>query len=127
MKTEKGPGVSGGEWRIMEFLWEESPRTMMQIVSAMESDMGWAKSTVSTMLSRMEKKGLVRWEQGERARRYYPLITREEAARRETRSLIDKVYGGSIGVMLSTMAGGGGLSDSEIDELYAILKEAKDR
>ena len=39
----------------------------------------------------------------------------------ETGHFLNKVYDGSVGMMLSAMAGAGGLKKEDIDELYAIL------
>lgn len=47
-------------------------------------------------------------------------------SRRETRSFLDRVYRGSVGLMLSAMTDGQTLSRAEIDELYDILKKAEE-
>ena len=80
-------GLSDGEWKLMKLLWEESPRTVAQMVSALKDDTGWTKGTIFMMLSRMEEKGAVRCEQGER-KLYYPVLKKEEAASRETESFL---------------------------------------
>ena len=48
---------------------------------------------------RMEDKGLVRVEVRGRAKHYFPAVEREKAARQETRSFLDRVYQGSVGLM----------------------------
>ncbi len=125
LAKKEGPSISGGEWRIMEFLWQESPQTLMQMVNAMEAEMGWAKSTVVTMVTRLEAKGFIYYKAGERARRYYPSISREEAAEKETSTLFDRIFGGSIGLLVSTFAKQKGLDEKEIEELYGILQQAE--
>ena len=52
-------------------------------------------------------------------------VEREKAARQETRSFLDRVYQGSVGLMVSSMAREKALTKEEIEELYAILKEAE--
>ena len=47
------------EWYIMEKLWEESPRTIVQLYHALEVEPGWSKSTVNTLLGRMVDKGII--------------------------------------------------------------------
>lgn len=118
--------ISASEWHIMELLWEASPRTMTQLVSALREQTGWAKSTVTTMVSRMEVKGLLRVESGGRARLYAPAVTRDEVARQETTGLLDRVYRGSVGLLLHTLVEEKPLSKAEIDELYAILRQAEE-
>ena len=73
----------------------------------------------------MEDKGLVRAEVRGRAKHYSPAVERESAARQETRSFLDRVYQGSVGLMVSSMAREQALTKKEIEELYAILKEAE--
>jgi BlaI family penicillinase repressor len=117
--------ITASEWIIMESLWEESPKTLMQIVKAMADKTGWAKSTVTTMVTRMEGKGLLRYENGGKAKHIYPAVMREDVARQETRSLIDKVYNGSVGLLVSSLVENRQFTKQEIDELYAILRKAE--
>lgn len=110
---------------IMEKLWEESSRTIMQLYHARKEEPGWSKSTVNTLLGRMVDKGIVYYEEGGKARKYYPAVTREEADIAETRSLLQRVYRGSIGMMVNTMIRENALSEEEIKELYQILRKGK--
>lgn len=126
MLEKRGVTLYPSEWRIMEALWRQSPRTIVGLWHALETETGWSKSTVNTLLGRMEEKGLVRYEEGRRAREYHPCVRREEAAMAETRSLLDKVYSGSVGLMMSALVEGEALSKEEIDELYDILKRAEE-
>ncbi|MBQ8390239.1 MAG: BlaI/MecI/CopY family transcriptional regulator, partial [Oscillibacter sp.] len=73
---------------------------------------------------RMTEKGVVRCEEREGVKVYFPLVLREEAALRETDSFLDRVYRGSVSMMVSAMTEKKALSRAEIDALYAILKEA---
>lgn len=118
--------LTNSEWYILDRLWDRSPMTVMELVAALSERVGWAKSTTITTLRRMEDKGLVRCELEGRTRRYFPQVEREKAALRETRSFLDKVYQGSVGLMVSAMAQDKALTREEIDQLYAILKEAEE-
>ena len=51
--------LSDGEWKLMNLLWEDSPRTVAQLVRAMAHDTGWTKATIFIMLGRMAEKGAV--------------------------------------------------------------------
>ncbi|MBD5162244.1 MAG: BlaI/MecI/CopY family transcriptional regulator [Oscillibacter sp.] len=117
--------LSAGEWRIMERLWEKHPRTLMELVKELGPDTGWSKSTIVTMVGRLEAKGAVAYTEGGRARRYIPAVPRERAALEETESLLRRVYRGSVGMMVNTLADGRGLSDEDIEELSAVLEKAR--
>lgn len=117
--------LSAGEWRVMERLWEASPQTLTELIKAISPASGWSKSTIVTMVSRLEAKGAVAHTEGGRAKRYVPAIPRERAALEETESLLRRVYRGSVGMMVNTLADGRGLSDQDIEELSAVLEKAR--
>ncbi len=117
--------LTSSEWNVLGCLWEQSPRTAMQIVSELERTVSWHRSTTITILHRMEAKGLVRCEQAGRGKAYVPLVDREQAEVAETRSFLDRVYRGSVGMMMSAMAQRQELSGDEIAELRAILDQAE--
>ena len=114
--------LTASEWNVMNCLWESSPQTVMQLSGTLERTMGWHRSTTITTLHRMESKGLIRCEpaeEGKRGKAY-----REQAAAAETKSFLDRVYRGSVGLMVSAMARRQSLGAEEIAELRAILDEA---
>ena len=116
--------LSDSEWKLMNCLWSRFPGTITELTAALKADTGWSKNTVITMLSRLEAKGAVRHEEGARAKRYYPLVERRAAARAETESFLGKVYGGSLGLMMSAMVESRQLTEADIAELSAILEQA---
>jgi len=122
---KRNVSLSDGEWKLMNLLWEEAPRTIAQLVAALKDDTGWTKGTIFMMLSRMADKGAVRFETGGRSKLFYPVLKKEDAASFETESFLSKVYGGSVGLMVASLAGQKSLSKEDIDELYAILREAE--
>ena len=60
-----------------------------------------------------------------RARRYFPAVEPgRKAARAETESFLSKVYGGSLGLMVSNLVESRALTAADIAELSAILERA---
>ena len=119
-------GLSETEWKLMDELWEEPPKTITQLTRALEEDTGWGKNVIITMLKRLEAKGAVRHEEGERAKQFYPAVSREDTALEETRGFLNRVYNGSLGLMVDAMVNSRSLSDREIEELKEILKKAEE-
>lgn len=116
--------LSDSEWKLMNRLWDHSPMTITELTAALRADTGWSKNTIITMLSRLETKGAIRHEEGIRAKQYFPAMAREDAALAETESFLDKVYGGSLGLMMSAMVENRALTEADIAELSAILEQA---
>lgn len=119
--------LSDNEWKLMGRLWERSPRTITELTADLREETGWSKNTISTMLSRLEAKGAVRHEEGARAKAYYPAVDRETAARAETESFLGKVYGGSLGLLVSAMVESRALTEEDLAELSAILEKGGEK
>ena len=116
--------LSDAEWKLMKPLWDRAPRTMMELTALVREDTGWSKSTVITMLSRLDAKNAVYFEEGVRAKQYYPAVTRREAIREESESVLDKV--GSVGLLMSAMVESRRLTERDLAELSEILERAKE-
>ena len=117
--------ITPSEWPIMELLWE-SPKTLMELVSVLSEQMDWSKSTITTMVRRMDDKRLITFHTEGRTKVFRPTVSREDMTARETDSLIRRAYNGSVGLLVSAMASRNSLSKADIEELYAILKEAEE-
>ena len=115
------------EWNVMECLWESFPKTGREACEYLSSSVGWTRSTTLTMLKRMSDKGYICCEEKDGVKVYSPLIKREDAVISETRSFIDRVYKGSVSMLISHLTQKQALSKDEIDELYEILKTAEEK
>lgn len=117
--------ITNSEWYVMECLWQQSPKTLMQLVEECREKVGWAKSTCTTMVKRMEAKKLIRYEMEGRTKQFYPLVCREDVAVRQTREFLQRIYHGSVGMMMNALVQQNDLSEEDIDELEGILKRCR--
>ena len=118
--------LTTAEWHVMECLWQRGPCTGREATEHLSRHAGWSRSTTLTMLRRMSEKGLITCDDRDGIKVYSPLIRQEDATIRETQSFLDRVYHGSISMMLSAFTKKQSLSDQEISQLYAILEQAKE-
>ena len=114
--------LSNSEWKLMNRLWQQPPMTITELTAAMKEETGWSKNTIITMLSRLEAKGAVRHEEGQRAKQYFPTVGREDAIEAETETFLDKV--GGLGLLMNAMVERNALTEDDIAELTAILEKA---
>ena len=114
--------LSDGEWRIMNLLWADAPRRVPELTEALAKDTGWSRATVNMMLQRLEDKGAVRMELLGRNKLYFPLLSQADARQKETKRFLERLYGGSLGMMVSSLAGQQALSEEDIRALRAILE-----
>ncbi len=119
--------LSTAEWHVMESLWENSPKVGSRVVADLRDSVGWSRSTTLTMLKRMADKGLIACEDGENMKVYRPLLEREEAAQKETESFLERVYQGSLSLLVNHFVEKQSLSHEEIAELRRILDQADEK
>lgn len=118
---ERKKVITDSEWEIMEILWEESPINSREIVKRL-GGVGWKPTTIRTLLARLVKKEFVGFVEGDYAYTYHPLVSREEMVLSETDHLIEKLYKGNLGSMLSGFAGKRKLTPEDKEELKKLLK-----
>ncbi len=117
--------VTKSEWYVMSCLWEEYPRSLMQIVPLLKERVGWSKSTCATMVRRMTEKGMIGYEEKGKTKYFYPIVKKEDVVVQETRDFLQRIYDGSIGMMMSALVQQNDLSKEDIQELQEILKAAE--
>ena len=125
--NQQKPPLTNAEWYVMEWLWQHAPSTGRETTEYLAEHAGWSRSTTLTMLRRMCEKSLIECREVDGIKTYIPLVRQEDATMQETRSFLSRVYHGSISMMLSAFTQKQSLTDSEIQELYAILDNAKER
>ena len=117
--------VTEAEWKIMEVLWDHAPRTMTEITAVLFPETGWTRHTVITLLKRMVEKGSVSVDESERAKKYTPLITREEASTEETHKFLSHVFKGKASLLVSHLVDAGDLSEDDLRQILGVLNGKK--
>lgn len=119
------PKISEAEWRVMNVLWEKSPQTTNEIVDALKGAVKWNRETIRTLINRLVQKGAVDFDKDGRAYSYYPKVRETDLQLAETKSFVSRVFNGTMHPMFVSFIKQTDLSDKEIDELEALLKEKK--
>ena len=114
--------VTDSEWKIMEQLWQKGSMTMAEITDVLRGETGWSKHTVISLLKRMCAKGSAEIIPGTSPMAYRAVLSRQEAVRQETRSVLKKVFGGRSALLISELVEQEELSQEEIDELVRMLE-----
>lgn len=122
---KKSPRISEAEWEVMKVLWSRSPASAQEVIEALNPASDWKPATVKTLISRLLKKEAIGFEQEGKSYLYYPLVSEEECLRAESRSFLERLYGGALKPMLVHFLKEEKLSREEIEELKRILDERK--
>jgi len=123
-RDEKPPvAITEAEWAVMEMLWEQAPRTSQEIAAHLEKERGWKRATVLTLLTRLTAKGAVSTEpQGNRFL-YTPSVRRSACVADETRTFLERMFGGALQPLVAHLAEQDSLTKRDIAELKALLDE----
>ncbi|WP_326523965.1 BlaI/MecI/CopY family transcriptional regulator [Sphingomonas sp.] len=117
--------ISDAEHAVMEVLWDDSPLSAQDVAERVAPDRGWSANTVKTLLGRLLAKSVVGHEEDGRRYLYRPLVAREDYVEGESRRLIDRLFGGKLTPLVAHMAERDALTDQDIAEIEALLKELK--
>lgn len=117
------PNISDAEWLVMRQLWERAPASTNEVVDALTAKTPWKPKTIMTLLSRLVKKGALGFEKKGRVYEYFPLVGEQDCIRAESRSFLERVYGGSLRPMLAHFLEETPLTPEELEDLKRILEE----
>lgn len=118
--------ISEAELAVMEALWASpAPLTAQEVHDRIGPSREWSDRTVKTMLGRLLAKGALIHEEDGRRYLYRPAVERADYAMRETRKLVDRLFGGRAAPLVAHLAANEGLSDQDIADLEALLKDLK--
>lgn len=114
--------ISESEWTVMEYLWNNPMVTITEIRKAL-SPTGWSDSTIKTLVRRLVSKNAVAVNDEATTFRYYPLISQQECRLKETKSFINRVYDGSVSMLVTNLAADSNLTDKETEELLVLIEK----
>ena len=115
------PRISDAEWQVMDVIWSGAPITAQEVVDALSPRSGWNPRTIKTMLNRLVKKGALRFEAEGKRYIYRPAVSRETCVRIESRSFMQRVFGGDVGPMLAHFVEDARLTPEQVRELRKLL------
>ena len=110
----------------MELLWAKSPQPAYDLIEVLAPRERWHPNTVRTMLARLAKKKVLRAERYKNLYLYSAALSRDEFVSAESRSFLDRVFGGALRPALIHFARRHRLTPSEVEEMKRILDENKD-
>jgi BlaI family penicillinase repressor len=117
--------ISDAEHAVMEVLWDESPLTATDVAERVAPSRGWSSNTVKTLLGRLLTKSIIAADEDGRRYLYRPLVERGDYVEGESRRLIDRLFGGKLTPLVAHLAERDALTDDDIAEIEALLKEIK--
>ena len=119
------PQISDAEWQVMKILWENSPMTAMDVIKKLENSADWKPKTIKTLLRRLVDKKAITYTVQNRAYVYQPIVNENDCVKAETESFLQKVYNGSLNLLVQNFIEEQKLTKTELDKLKKIIEKTK--
>lgn len=122
-----GTGVSLSELQLslMRVLWARGEASTADVADALRGERDLAHTTVATLLTRLEKRGLLGSRREGRALLYTPRVSEADVQRSMVGSLVDSLFAGRASALVSHLLDARGVDARELAELQALLKQRK--
>jgi BlaI family transcriptional regulator, penicillinase repressor len=122
MADSQRAAVSDAELEVLKVLWEHGPRTVREVLElAAGQGRQWSRSTVITLLQRLERKGYVTSDQRSHVFVFHAAVTREDLARLRMEELAEELYEGDKAPLMLAFAQKHRFSADEIEQLRAVI------
>ncbi len=116
------------ELEALKVLWDRGEATVRDVCDALNAaGEELAYTTVLSLLQVMEQKGLVTHRSEGKAYIYLPAIEREKTLRQLAAGFLERVFDGALDEYLVHALGKRKISVSELDQLEAMLAQAREK
>lgn len=112
--------IFDSEIKVMELVWAHEPVSAKELTLLAAEGIGWNKNTTYTVIKKLEAKGyLHRQEPGFICT---SLVSRQDVRQSETRSLVDRLFGGSRKALFSALLEDEKLTSEDLEELRRMIE-----
>ncbi len=111
---------------LLRVLWDRGEATVSEISEALRPERTLALTTVATLLSRLEKRGIVDHETRSRQYHYRALVTESEVRRSMVEELTEQLFAGDVTALMSHLLSAREVSPGDLDRLKALLEQHAD-
>ena len=111
--------------RIMQLLWKLKRASARELTDELNKTEPIAHSTVQTLLRQLEAKGSVSHKKEQRTFYFYPLVKEEKVKKSAARELIESVFQGSAGGLVSYLLEHEKVSSDELAEIRKLVEKKK--
>lgn len=121
--------ISESELVLMNIIWKNGGTALYSfIMEELEKDKNeWKKNTVLTLLSRLTDKKFLKTNKIGRRNEYAALVTQQEYQAIQTHSFLDRIYGGNVKNLVSTLLQEDIISSNELKEIEDFWNAQKQR
>lgn len=122
--NDKIKRLGDAELEIMLVIWDISePVTSNYILEHLHGRRNWALSTLMTTLARLAVKGFVYCDRSTRTNYYSALISAQDYKAKESRSILERLYGNSLQNLVTSLYDSNTINDDDLSNLRKLIEK----
>src|SRR5437773_9284061 len=107
---------------ILRVIWDRSEATVQDIWEALHAERGLAQTTVATMLSRLERRGVVTRRAQSRQYHYRAAVTEREVQHSMVGELTERLFDGDVTALVQHLLTGEDVSPGDIAKIRDMIE-----
>jgi BlaI family penicillinase repressor len=119
------PTLTELQLAILAILWERGEGTTQEVHEALKDERGLALTTVATLLTRLEKKGVLAHRKDGRQHVYRATVTRRDVRRSKVRELTETLFDGDAAALVSHLVDPRTVSAEDLDRIRTLIRDAE--
>ena len=112
---------------ILRVLWDKGEATVQDIWEALHPERGLAQTTVATMLSRLERRGVVTRRAAPQSRQFHyrAAVTEQEVQHSMVGELTERLFDGDVTALVQHLLTGEDVSPGDIAKIRELIERAE--
>ncbi|MGK0218084.1 MAG: BlaI family penicillinase repressor [Planctomycetota bacterium] len=111
---------------IMRVLWSIEEATVAEVHQSLQAERGLALTTIATMLSKMEKKGVVKHRTEGRQFIYAPAVSEEAVTRNMVSEFTERLFRGDPTALVNHLLTAGEIDSKELEAIRQLVDQHSD-
>ena len=112
---------------ILRLLWEQGEATVADIWEALHRERGLAQTTVATLLTRLERRGVVARRAEQRQYLYRALVTESAVQRSMVGELTERLFEGDVTALVNHLLSSQEIAPGDLARLRTMIDAAESR
>ena len=115
------PQLTDLQLAVLRVLWDRGSATAAEITDALRASRGLAQQTIATVLSRLERRGIVRHTARHRQYLYTAVVSEPEVRRGMLTELTDRVFEGDVAALVTQLLSAREISPGDLARVKTLL------
>lgn len=112
---------------LLRLLWDRGEASVAEVWEALYPERRLAQTTIATLLSRLERRGVVTRRAAERQYLYRALVTEDEVKESMVSELTERLFGGDVTALVNHLLESQEVAPGDLTRLRAMIDEIEER